>query len=251
MSIGIYKIRNKINNKVYIGQSRNIERRFREHSLLTGPRVTRPYYIDLKKYGVMNFEFSILEECRIGNLNAREEYYIKLYNTYEDGYNLTLGGTRKGYSISLTTKDIIEIMDLLKNSEVRQTELAKRFKVDQTNISNINTGSIWINEDEDYPLRKVDLNKTKESIERRTCPICGNSKTRNATLCLRCRRLEDRTVERPQPLELARLVSKNGFTRVGKMYGVSAVAIKKWCKQYSIPHLKVELKEWVNSNTAD
>jgi len=53
---------------------------------------------------------------------------------------------------------------------------------------------------------------------------------------------------RPSALELAKLVVANGFSAVGRKYGVSDSAIKKWCKAYGIPHLKTELKIWYNKN---
>ena len=39
-----------------------------------------------------NFIFEVLELCELEQLNERERYWIKHYNTYEQGYNLTLGG---------------------------------------------------------------------------------------------------------------------------------------------------------------
>ena len=44
------------------------------------------------KYGKENFSIEILEECPKELLNDREKYYIKLYNSYNSGYNSTLGG---------------------------------------------------------------------------------------------------------------------------------------------------------------
>jgi hypothetical protein len=49
-------------------------------------------YKDFKKYGIDNFSFGVLEECTLDKLDEREIYWIKYYNSYNDGYNLTLGG---------------------------------------------------------------------------------------------------------------------------------------------------------------
>lgn len=49
---------------------------------------------------------------------------------------------------------------------------------------------------------------------------------------------------RPEPLALAKDIIENGFEAVGRKYGVSGNAVKKWCKTDGIPYLKEELKDW-------
>ena len=99
--MGIYKIRNTINNKVYIGQAVNIEDRWVEHiySSLSKNRdeYNYPLYNAFRKYGIGNFNFEILEECNTEDLDEKEIYYIKLYNSNihnqnSHGYNQTDGG---------------------------------------------------------------------------------------------------------------------------------------------------------------
>ena len=64
MTIGIYMITNKINNKKYIGQSVRIEIRWREHKNSYLKNDTNSHlYNAMKKYGIENFDFNILEEC--------------------------------------------------------------------------------------------------------------------------------------------------------------------------------------------
>ena len=89
--IGVYCIKNKINNKRYIGQSINIENRLVSHkrnekSIL----LVRAF----EKYGLENFDFFVLEECSQEKLDDRERFYIKLFksNDLDFGYNLTEGG---------------------------------------------------------------------------------------------------------------------------------------------------------------
>lgn len=92
--MGIYCIKNKINGKVYIGSSNNIERRFRKHKTQLNTKIhsnkhlIRAYH----KYGKQNFEFIILEECLKENLLEREMFYIKEYDclNFEKGYNMTV-----------------------------------------------------------------------------------------------------------------------------------------------------------------
>ena len=68
----IYKITNKINNKVYIGQSKDVHRRFLEH--ISGRKNgTSVIHNAIEKYGVENFKIEIIEKD-IENYNEREIY---------------------------------------------------------------------------------------------------------------------------------------------------------------------------------
>lgn len=86
--IGIYKFTNKINGKSYIGQSTDIFQRKREHEhrALTNYPSNKEYnkifYKAIRKYGLDNFSFEILEICDKAQLNEKEKYYITLYNSY-------------------------------------------------------------------------------------------------------------------------------------------------------------------------
>lgn len=94
--IGIYKITNKINGKVYIGQSIDIERRWKEH-IQRDRTNTSLIHLAIIKYGKDNFDFDIIEECSQSELNEKEQYWIKYYNSFENGYNLTRGGEARFY----------------------------------------------------------------------------------------------------------------------------------------------------------
>lgn len=94
---GIYKITNKINNKVYIGKSTNIEDRWKNghiSKLNKNKHDNDHLQFSWNKYGQHNFEFSIIEECTEELLNKREIYWIDYYKSYnpEYGYNMTYGG---------------------------------------------------------------------------------------------------------------------------------------------------------------
>lgn len=58
---------------------------------------SKPLYQAIRKYGVENFSFEVLEECDTSLLDEKEVYYINLYNSYKEGYNATLGGQGKGF----------------------------------------------------------------------------------------------------------------------------------------------------------
>jgi group I intron endonuclease len=90
--IGIYKITNRKNGKIYIGQSINIKKRFQEHK---NCKENRPLYKAFKKYGINNFDFEVICECEKKDLDKLEKQYIRKYksNISGIGYNLTKGGT--------------------------------------------------------------------------------------------------------------------------------------------------------------
>ena len=91
----IYKITNKINNKVYIGQTKKtIEERFQEHLKKAKIHTNRYLYDAMNKYGYNNFFVSKIEECDNSKLDEREIYWIAFYksNNKKYGYNMTIGG---------------------------------------------------------------------------------------------------------------------------------------------------------------
>ena len=91
----IYKITNTINGKSYIGQTiQNVKERFYQHCATKCSKVVSNMAIHraIKKYGKSNFTVEVIEEIDSTNLNDRERYWIKYYNSYNNGYNSTKGG---------------------------------------------------------------------------------------------------------------------------------------------------------------
>ena len=85
MTTGIYKITNLVNGKVYIGASKNIEKRWNEHKR----SVKSPIHSDLETLGEENFKFEVLLECPEDMLCQWERDMICLYDADdpEKGYN--------------------------------------------------------------------------------------------------------------------------------------------------------------------
>ena len=86
---GIYKVTNKINGKVYIGQSVDIGKRWRQHMTAKDDIY---FHKAIQKYGVENFEWEVIEQCKKKDLDEREIYWIEYYDSFNKGYNCTKGG---------------------------------------------------------------------------------------------------------------------------------------------------------------
>jgi group I intron endonuclease len=86
--IGIYKITSP-SNKIYIGQSTNIKKRFASY-LYKNCKSQTKLYNSFLKYGVENHKFEIICECLIIDLNNKERFYQDLYNSFNDGLNCRL-----------------------------------------------------------------------------------------------------------------------------------------------------------------
>lgn len=147
--IGIYCIKNLINGKVYIGQSKDIEKRWKEHRLRLKSKRKSAIKDAFIKYGINNFSFNIIEECKIEELNEKEIYYISFYDSTnkEKGYNLTIGGDRgplkRGIdnSVSVFTKEEVwNIREMRKNGIMRNEVHKKYF----SHISIYTFADLWI-----------------------------------------------------------------------------------------------------------
>jgi group I intron endonuclease len=92
MKTGIYKILNKINNKVYIGSTTTIEKRWRDHKWHLNHNKHHNLHLQSSwnKYGAESFEFTILLECRIDDLLSHELSFILAHNSFDNsfGYNV-------------------------------------------------------------------------------------------------------------------------------------------------------------------
>ena len=148
---GIYKIENLVNHKMYIGQSHKIKRRWSDHKkvLRKGKNKNHLLQDDWDIYGESNFVFEVLELCSDEELDEKEQYYIKKYNTFnsDQGYNLTNGGISFG-DVSDSTRALLIISGTGSNNPnsrpvvcletgqtYESTSLAgKAYNIDPTNI---------------------------------------------------------------------------------------------------------------------
>ena len=90
---GIYVVTNTVTGQQYVGQSKNIGIRWLQHlaNSLNSKKLEKLYEA-IREYGITCFSFQILEECKKEDLREREKFWIAELDTYNTGYNSTLGG---------------------------------------------------------------------------------------------------------------------------------------------------------------
>jgi group I intron endonuclease len=176
--IGIYAIRSKANEKIYIGKSKNIAKRWPYHrkDLKLNKHKNRYLQNDWNAFGEDNFEVLTIEECSIDDLRNKEDYWIKYYKNLDIAYNIdnvfsrapeinekvsnTLRGRKhdpkvvekrnksligknageRHYKSKLTDEQVQEIKGLL-NQGYTGKELSKLYNVSGNVISGIKHGT--------------------------------------------------------------------------------------------------------------
>ena len=130
----IYMITNKINQKKYIGKTNfSIEKRWKEHQRdsLRNRCEKRPLYNAINKYGAENFIIEELEKCLPDIAEQREQHWIEQLDTYNNGYNSTIGGDGKSY---LNYKKILKLFD---ETLLTQAEISKECNCSEDSVRNI------------------------------------------------------------------------------------------------------------------
>ena len=133
----IYKITNKINGKSYIGQTiQNVKERFYQHCATKCSQSILNMVIHkaIDKYGKSNFTIEVIEEVESTNLNDRERYWIRYYDSYNNGYNSTEGG-QDGIKLfkNLDTESIVR--EYKSGKSLR--EIGRLFNVDKQTIKDL------------------------------------------------------------------------------------------------------------------
>lgn len=156
--IGIYKITNP-NGKIYIGQSININRRFKEYEKLLCKDSKKLYYSFLK-YGVENHKFEILEICNIDILEERETYYILNLKTQKKGLNIKLG-SKPPWSGKKRPEHSKWLKENGSGLKYKRTKFHKESK-------SLNMKNIW-NKDRDNICKKISNNKIGKGLKPIIC----------------------------------------------------------------------------------
>lgn len=172
--IGIYQIRNKITGQCYIGQSRDIMKRWSEHihhkKTLIGSEIA--------KYGIDNFEFSVLKQCKAEDLDRYEEQYISAHGTIYNGYNQVPGGHAPAGEANpharMTEQEVYAIREAYKNHEYKWGVYEKyKHKLTPFSFSSLWQGGSWkhvhmdvyTEENKQYYMKETSLGENgKDSI---------------------------------------------------------------------------------------
>lgn len=153
----IYKITNTKNGKVYIGQSKDCERRFRDHQ--TG-RMTNLHKAFVE-YGASSFTMEILEKD-VENYDEREIYWIAKYKATDPryGYNISIGGDNLPHSYGedsrfakFSNETIEAVQEELAFGQKSFAELQEEYGISVEYLSFINRGITRKNGKYEYPLR--------------------------------------------------------------------------------------------------
>jgi group I intron endonuclease len=127
----IYRVLNKITKKCYIGESKSkdVNWRWREHKRKIEINKGCPALRDaVKKYGIENFEFSVIIICFDDERFKYEKEYIKKYNSVvPNGYNITNGGEGGGFQGKTHTEQVkADIRNKSKQKYIDNPELRKQ-----------------------------------------------------------------------------------------------------------------------------
>lgn len=136
----IYKVTNKINGKIYIGQTvQSLKDRWYRHCArksLSKKEMNMHIKRAIFKYGKENFNIEILEECDSSMLNERERYYISYFDSYHNGYNSTPGGQDGAKPLQTTEEVQKTIINLYKYGFSLRT-ISDEFHIDKKTVKGI------------------------------------------------------------------------------------------------------------------
>ena len=122
----IYKITNIQNNKVYIGQTiRPVEQRFQRHITDAMHNILDTHFARaIRQYGPTNFSYLIIDTAQTQEeLNQKEQYWIKYYNSVKEGYNETDAIEKcGGNTYQSKTKEEMEVI----KEKIRQTKIGSK-----------------------------------------------------------------------------------------------------------------------------
>lgn len=235
--IGIYKITKKSNGKSYIGQSVDIERRFKEHKY----KKDIPIEIAIQKYGEDAFTYEIVEECELSELDKKESYWIDYYDSYNKGYNCNEGGGvfsgENNGRACLTEEEVTYIRECY-NNHLRRKDVYEQFqdKITFNSFARIWDGSTWTHikpevytqENKDYYSRHATDGEKSESA------AFTNEEVSN---------LRKRYVN-----ETARQIYPNVKERISYQ-GLQGIL---WGRSYeNVPIYSKRYKRWINTNTCN
>ena len=232
----IYKYTNKINGKVYIGQTTNEKSRISNHKKARVDKDCKRFHYAVKKYGYDSFTYEVLfniscsnRQDLINTLNIKESVAIKFFKSSDPnfGYNLTLGGSgRSGYHLSEETKQHLSKLNKGKKLPPRRKDWCE-------NLSRSQKG-------------KKRPPQSKESIEKRIAKIRGLKRTPDQIARMRAGRKTPYTTN-PFWLHTSEIRKKVSIARKGMKFSDEH---RKNLSKSHIGHIPTTTKE-VNMYSLD
>ena len=132
-------------DEFYIGRSTNLTVRLQDHksALVRNKHINSKLQNYYNKFGMPNFE--ILEYAAPEKLKELEEFYIKEFNSFSSGLNLTNGGENGGYgegvpAAKYTEKEYSQVLEYLANSDLTYSKISSITGVSVNTIKHISSG---------------------------------------------------------------------------------------------------------------
>ena len=208
------------------------------------------------------------------NLKITKDNYKKLYkklDEYNIDYSEILNNHSKGCIIKYKIEDIlVENSSYTANSKLKDRLIKEGFKQNICEICGqkpFHNGKELVlqlhhinGNHQDNRLENLQIlcpnchsqtdNYARRNIKKKQyfCKKCGTEISKGAQLCTKCLGETHRKSNRPSKEELLELIKTKSFCEIGRMFGVSDNAIRKWCKAEGLPHLKSEIKKLINKN---
>lgn len=226
---GIYKIENLINHRVYIGQSKDIYKRYHSHHKsdcynIKSPAYNFQIYQAIRKYGEENFIINVLEICEENQLDEKECYWIKYYNSYKNGYNATEGGQYWSNNIhseetEKKRKKTRELNQSLKGQNHPRAKLTNNevINIRQRYIDGESVKEIY----QDYKLIYKNINTFRRIVLGKTYKEVGNIPTKENIRYTNAKLTTDQVKE----IRFLYETTNTSLTELSKKYNVSAGTI--------------------------
>ena len=241
-SSGIYMVINKINYMKYIGQAKDIYKRFKSHHLsdYKNPKnssYNTKFYQALRKYGIDNFDIIILTLCPENKLDELEIEYIAKFDTYKHGYNSTLGG--QNWSNNIHSKETeLKRQKTREQNQSLKSENHPRAKM--TNQEVINVRQRYINGEtidqiyKDYKDRYSSKDTFKRIVLGETYKNVGNIPSKSQIRHTNAKLTDQQVREIRKRYE----TEKISYAKLGEEYGISSSSVYQIIKRKTYQHIK-------------
>lgn len=240
-SSGIYLVTNLVNKKCYIGQAKNIYVRFNSHHIYDYNNQNNccyntKFYQALRKYGLENFEVSILELCSEEELDEKEIMYIKQFDSFKNGYNSTEGGQTLSPNIHSPETELKRAETREKNKSL-QSEKHPRAKLTNEEVWNIrqryidgeDIHSIYLDFQHLYKnertFKNIVLGETYVSVG--NIPTKAQKRYTNAKL----------TADQVREIRKRYVEENISYEKLGKEYNISGGSVAALVKRKTYKHV--------------